>query len=58
MIIMKVKKYEAKDEDELLSLLDEDSDKFIGWEGPIETHLRSVRFPPKKLKGTIRAKNK
>jgi hypothetical protein len=55
---MKVKKYEAKDEDELLSLLDEDSDKFIGWEGPIETHLRSVRFPPKKLKGTIRAKNK
>jgi len=55
---MKVKKYEAKDEDELLTLLDEDPDKFKGWEGPTETHLRSVRYPPKKAKGTIRAKNK
>ena len=55
---MKVKKYEAKDEDELLTLLDEDPDKFKGWEGPTETHLRSVRYPPKKLKGTVRAKNK
>jgi hypothetical protein len=56
--IMKVKKYEAKDEDELLTLLEEDPDKFKGWEGPTETHLRSVRYPPKKLKGTVRAKNK
>jgi len=55
---MKVKKYEAKDEDELLNLLDEYPDKFKGWDGPIETHLRSVRYPPKKLKGTVRAKNK
>jgi hypothetical protein len=55
---MKVKKYEAKDEEELLNLLDEDPDKFKGWEGPAETHLRSVRYPPKKLKGTVRAKNK
>lgn len=58
MNIMKVKKYEVKDEDELLSLLDEDLDKFKGWEGPIETHLKSVRYPPKKAKVTIRAKNK
>ena len=55
---MKVKKYEAKDEDELLSLLDEDPDKFKDWEGPIETHLKSVHYPPKKAKGTVRSKNK
>ena len=58
MIIMKVKKYEAKDEDELLNLLDKDLDKFTGWEGPTETHLRSVRYPPKNAKGTVRPKNK
>ncbi|MFZ2412157.1 MAG: hypothetical protein WAW23_11345 [Candidatus Methanoperedens sp.] len=55
---MKAKKYETKDEDELIRLIDEDPDKLKGWEGPIETHLRSVRYPPKKVKGTVRAVNK
>jgi len=50
MNIMKYKKYEAKDEDELLKLIDEDPNKFEGWEGPIEVHLRSVLYPPKKTK--------
>lgn len=58
MNIMKAKKYETKDEDELIRLIDEDPDKLKGWEGPIETHLRSVRYPPKKVKGTVRAVNK
>ncbi len=55
---MKIKRYEAKDEDELLKLIDEDPDKLKGWEGPIEAHLRSVRYPPKKAKGKVRAGNK
>lgn len=55
---MKPKKYEAKDEDELLKLIDEDPDKFKGWEGPVETHLRSVRYPPKKTKSHVRAGHK
>ncbi len=55
---MKIKKYEAKDEDELLKLIDEDPDKLKGWEGPIEAHLKSVRYPPKKSKGNVRAVNK
>jgi len=46
--IMKTKRYEAKDEDELLRLIDEDLDKLKGWEGPIEAYLRSVRYPSKK----------
>ncbi len=58
MNIMKAKKYETKDEDELIRLIDEDPDKLEGWEGPIETHLRSVRYPPKKVKGTVRVVNK
>jgi hypothetical protein len=55
---MKFKRYEAKDEDELLKLIDEDPDKLKGWEGPIDAHLRSVRYPPKKSKGKVRAVNK
>ncbi len=55
---MKTKRYEAKDEDELLKLIDEDPDKLKGWEGPIEAHLKSVRYPPKKSKGNARAVNK
>ncbi len=54
---MKTKRYEAKDEDELLRLIDEDPEKFKGWEGPIEAHLRSVRYP-KRAKGKVRAVNK
>jgi hypothetical protein len=56
--IMKIKRYEAKDEDELLNIIDEDPDKLKGWEGPIEAHLRSVRYPPKKGKTKVRAVNK
>jgi hypothetical protein len=44
---MKSKRYEAKDEDELLRLIDGDPDKLKGWEGPIEAHLRSVHFHKK-----------
>ncbi len=47
---MEPKKYEAKDEDDLLKLIDEDTDKFNGWEGPIEANLRSIRYLPKKTK--------
>ncbi|MCX9012385.1 MAG: hypothetical protein OIN66_14865 [Candidatus Methanoperedens sp.] len=39
---MGIKRYEAKDEDELLRLIDEDLGKFKGWEGPVEANLRSV----------------
>ncbi len=45
---MKAKRYEGKDEDDLLKLIDEDPDKFQRWEGPIEANLSSVRYPPKK----------
>jgi hypothetical protein len=31
---MKPKKYEAKDEDDLLNLIDKDPDKFKGWKVP------------------------
>lgn len=55
---MKIKRYEAKDEDELLKLIDEDPDKFKGWEGPIEANLRSVRYPTKKSKSKVHAANK
>ena len=48
MNIMKTKRYEGKDEDDLLKLIDEDPEKFQGWEGPIEANLSSVRYPPKK----------
>ncbi len=41
---MKPKRYEGKDEDDLLKHIDEDPDKFQGWEGPIEANLRSVRL--------------
>lgn len=58
MNIMKIKRYEVKDEDELLKLIEDDPDKLKGWEGPIEAHLRSVRYPPKKSKGRVRAKGK
>ncbi len=58
MNIMKPKKYEAKDEDGLLKLIDEDPDKFKGWEGPIEANLRSVCYPPKKTKRKPRSANK
>ena len=55
---MKIKRYEVKDEDELLKLIEDDPDKLKGWEGPIESHLKSVRYPPKKSKGKVRAKGK
>ncbi len=55
---MKIKRYEIKDEDELLKLIEDDPDKLKGWEGPIDAHLRSVRYPPKKSKGKMRAKGK
>ncbi len=58
MNIMKIKRYEVKDEDELLKLIEDDPDKLKGWEGPIDAHLRSVRYPPKKSKGKMRAKGK
>jgi len=58
MNIMKPKKYEAKDEDELIKLIDEDPNKFEGWEGPIEVNLRSVLYPPKKTKRRFRSANK
>ncbi len=58
MNIMKSKRYEAKDEDDLLKLIDEDPEKFQGWEGPIEANLRSVRYLPKKTKRKIRSANK
>ncbi len=54
---MKSKRYEAKDEDELLRLIDADPDKLKGWEGPIDVHLRSVRYP-KRAKGKVRTVNK
>ncbi len=53
---MKIKRYEAKDEAELLKLIDEDPDKLKGWVRG-ETHLRSVRYPPTKAKGKVRAGN-
>ncbi len=46
MNIMKPKKYEAKDEDDLLKLIDEDPDKFKGWEGSVKANLRYVRYLP------------
>ena len=55
---MKFKKYEGKDEDDLLRLIDEDPEKFQGWEGPIEANLRSVRYISKKTKRKIRSANK
>ncbi|MBZ0174881.1 MAG: hypothetical protein OIN84_12720 [Candidatus Methanoperedens sp.] len=56
---MKAKKYEGKDEDDLLKLIDDDPDKFKGWEGPIEANLSSVRYPPKKKNvRKIRSTNK
>ena len=58
MNIMKPKRYEGKDEDDLLKLIDEDPDKFQGWEGPVEANLRSVRYLPKKNKRKIRSTNK
>ncbi len=58
MNIMKSKRYEGKDDDELLKLIDEDPEKFQGWEGPIEANLRSVRYLPKKTKRKIRSANK
>ncbi len=58
MNIMKPKRYEGKDEDDLLKLIDEDPDKFQGWEGPIEANLKSVRYLPKKNKRKIRSTNK
>lgn len=54
---MKAKRYEAKDEDELLRLIDEDPDKLKSWECPIDAHLRYVRYP-KKSKGKVSAVNK
>ncbi len=47
--VMKIKKYEAKDEDELRLM--KDPDKLKGWEGSIEAHLRSVRYSERKAKG-------
>lgn len=58
MNIMKTKKYEAKDEDDLLKLIDEDPDKFQGWEGPVEANLRSVRYLPKKTRRKQHSANK
>lgn len=58
MKIMKPKKYEAKDEDDLLKLIDEDPDKFQGWKGPVEAKLRSVHYTPKKTKRKPRSANK
>ncbi len=46
---MKIKRYEAKDEDELLKLIDEDPDILKDWEGPIEAHLKCVRYLLKKI---------
>jgi hypothetical protein len=54
---MKTKKYEAKDEDDLLKLIDEDPDKFQGWEGPVEANLRSVRYLPKKTRRKLHSAN-
>ena len=53
---MKIKRYDVKDEDELLKLIEDDTDKLKGWEGPIEAHLRSVRYPLKEPKVKMRAK--
>ncbi len=58
MNVMKSKRYEGKDEDDLLKLIDEDPEKFQGWEGPVEANLRSVRYLPKKTKRKIRSANK
>lgn len=59
MNIMKSKRYEGKDEDDLLKLIDEDPDKFQGWEGPIEANLSSVRYLPKRKNiRKIRSTNK
>ncbi len=58
MNIMKPKKYEAIDEDDLLKLIDEDPDKFKRGEGPVEANLKSVRYPPKKTKRKPRSANK
>ncbi len=55
---MIIKRYEAKDEDELLKLIDEDADKLKGWEGPIEANLRHVRYPSKISKEKVSAVNK
>ncbi len=56
---MKTKRYEGKDEDELLKLIDEDPDKFQEWDGPIEANLSSVRYLPKKKNiRKIRSTNK
>lgn len=55
---MKSRKYKAKDEDELLNLINEDLDKFQGWEGPVEANLRSVRYLPNKTKRKSRSVNK
>jgi hypothetical protein len=56
---MKSKRYEGKDEDDLLKLIDEDPDKFQGWEGPIEANLSSVRYLPKRKNiRKIRSTNK
>jgi hypothetical protein len=52
---MIIKRYEVKDEDELLKLIDDDQDKLNGWEGPIEVHLKSARHPPEKPKSNVRA---
>ncbi len=58
--IMKSRRYEAKDEEDLLLKIDEDPDKIKGWEGPIDVHLRSVRYPPKtkRKKRAVNRRNK
>ena len=58
MNTMKFKKYETKDEDDLLKLIDDDPDKFKGWEGPLDANLRSVHYIPKKNKRMLRSVNK
>lgn len=55
---MKSKKYKAKDEDEFLNLINDDPDKFQGWEGPVEANLRSVHYLPNKTKRKSRSVNK
>lgn len=55
---MKSKKYKAKDEDGLLNLINEDPDKFQGWEGHVEANLRSVRYLPNKTKRKSHSVNK
>jgi hypothetical protein len=58
MNIMKSKRYEAKDEDDLLKQIDEDPEKFRGWNGPIEANLRSVHYLPKRTTKITRSINK